>query len=281
MPFIRKSVRTAFLFVLLLAVVLNISIHGWAFDETIPREYKLNADYLKDFFSDFLSVVVAPAHWGGSDWARFGATMGGGAVVYVFDEDIRDYVLRNKTAASDAVFDVFARFGSGAFLVVMVGSLYAAGEVFENRALRKTALLSLEGWLFSGFYTLIFKHSIGRARPWTGKGKSSFNPFHWDSAYFAFPSGHAATVFAAATVAAAQVDNVFFDFFVYTAASLASFARIYEDAHWSSEVLVGASIGHFVAKKLLSLDKKAGKEKVQLSFHLSPYVQAVSLNFSF
>jgi membrane-associated phospholipid phosphatase len=254
---------------------------GWSFEEEKPREYKLNGAYLKDFFSDFLQVVVAPVHWKGVDWARFGGTMGGGAAVYVIDEDIRDYVLRNKSATSDAVFDLFARFGDGVFLVVLVGSLYTTGEVFKNRALRKTALLSLEGWLFSGFYTLLFKHSIGRARPWTGKGKSSFDPFHFDSAYYSFPSGHAATVFAAATVAAAQVDNVIFDILVYAAASLASFARVYEDAHWSSDVLVGASMGHFVAKKLLSLDKKAGRDKVKLSFHIGPYTQALSLSLTF
>lgn len=273
--------RIAFRLFLFLVVAFLVVSQGWAFDETKFREYRLNSSYLKDFFSDFVKVIVAPAHWGGTDWARFGGTMAGGAALYVFDEDIRDYILKNKTATSDAVFDLFARFGDGVFLVALVGSLYAAGEIFENRGLRKTALLSLEGWLFSGFYTLVFKPSIGRARPWTGEGKSSFDSFHFSSAKYSLPSGHAATIFAAATVAAAQVNNVFFDILVYTTASLASLARMYEDAHWSSDVLIGASIGHFVARRLLSVDKRAGSDKVKLNFHLSPYVQAVSLNFSF
>ena len=39
---------------------------------------------MKDFFSDFIKVVAAPAHWSGIDWARFSGTMGGGLVLYVF-----------------------------------------------------------------------------------------------------------------------------------------------------------------------------------------------------
>lgn len=179
MPALQRRIRTAFRSLISAAILLLFMVPGRAYDQTNPREYRINSDYLKDFFSDFARIMVAPAHWGGTDWTRFSAVIGGGSVVYVFDEDIRDNVLENKTATSDAVFDFFARFGDGVFLVVMVGSLYAAGELFKNRALRKTALLTLEGWLFSGFYTLLLKHSIGRARPWTEKGKSSFDPFNF------------------------------------------------------------------------------------------------------
>jgi len=68
---------------------------------------------------------------------------------------------------------------------------------------------------------------------------------------YSFPSGHAATAFAAATILS------FFDkkrrWFYYTIAVLISFSRIYLGCHYFLDVLIGVIIGYFLSKILLKL----------------------------
>lgn len=68
---------------------------------------------------------------------------------------------------------------------------------------------------------------------------------------FSFPSGHAATAFAAATVL------TFFDkkrrWFYYTVAVLISYSRIYLGCHYFFDVVAGAIIGFTISQLLLSV----------------------------
>ena len=66
---------------------------------------------------------------------------------------------------------------------------------------------------------------------------------------YSFPSGHAATAFAAATIL------VYFDkkrrWFYYIVAMLISFSRIYLGCHYFLDVLTGAVIGFIISRLLL------------------------------
>ncbi len=67
---------------------------------------------------------------------------------------------------------------------------------------------------------------------------------------FSFPSGHAATAFAAATVL------TFFNkkrrWFYYLVAVLISYSRIYLGCHYFLDIVGGAIIGYFISRFLLS-----------------------------
>lgn len=71
---------------------------------------------------------------------------------------------------------------------------------------------------------------------------------------FSFPSGHASTAFAAATVLA------YFDkkrrLFYYLIAFLIAYSRIYLGCHYFFDVLVGAIFGHLLSKLILKLRKE-------------------------
>ncbi|MFW6269745.1 MAG: phosphatase PAP2 family protein, partial [Bacillota bacterium] len=66
-----------------------------------------------------------------------------------------------------------------------------------------------------------------------------------------FPSGHATGSFATATVLANHYPEL--GKFAYTWASLVAISRMYEDAHWFSDVVVGSAIGYFTARQTLGL----------------------------
>ena len=83
-----------------------------------------------------------------------------------------------------------------------------------------------------------------------------------------FPSGHATQAFAVASVISAHSDQVWVSVTAYTIAGLVGFARIYHNAHWTSDVTAGALIGTFVGRGVVALNKKlrAGDTTVRIAF---------------
>jgi undecaprenyl-diphosphatase len=67
----------------------------------------------------------------------------------------------------------------------------------------------------------------------------------------AFPSGHAATAFAAATVIAWASRRLAIP--VYVLATLVAWSRVYVGVHWPLDVIGGAVLGTLVAIALLRL----------------------------
>jgi len=141
--------------------------------------------------------------------------------------------------------------------------------------------LSLESWLTTGIIVRGLKSVVGRARPWTGESSHSFHPFSTRSSFASFPSGHASSAFAVATVIADQSKKVYIDILAYSLATMAAFSRVHLDKHWASDILVGSAIGYFVAKKISALDRNRDLKKVKLSFQFSRKRQAFSLIYYF
>ncbi|MCI4348493.1 MAG: phosphatase PAP2 family protein, partial [Thermoplasmata archaeon] len=106
----------------------------------------------------------------------------------------------------------------------------------------------------------------GRARPYQDQGSTSFHPFH--GSYGSFPSGHATQAFAVASVISASSDRVWVSVSAYTIAGLVGFARIYHNAHWTSDVTAGAIIGTVVGRGIVFFNRKlrAGEYKVRVAF---------------
>jgi undecaprenyl-diphosphatase len=77
---------------------------------------------------------------------------------------------------------------------------------------------------------------------------------------FSFPSSHAATAFAAATIL--TYFNKRKRWFYYTVAILISLSRIYLGCHYLLDVISGALIGYFISRLLLfSLDTFPSRRK--------------------
>ena len=73
-------------------------------------------------------------------------------------------------------------------------------------------------------------------------------PFSVADDRVSFPSGHSTLAFAFSTVMAHQVNNIFWKVGWFSAAGLVSYARMYHDQHWFSDVLIGGAIGYFTGR---------------------------------
>ena len=112
-----------------------------------------------------------------------------------------------------------------------------------NNEFRKDAFKSL---LFTAIITQGLKVMIGEKRP---PGPKKYKPFNKDTRYRAMPSGHATGAFTTATVLSEHYPK--YKKYFYTVSSLIAISRLYEDAHWFSNVVAGAGVGYYGTKFVL------------------------------
>jgi membrane-associated phospholipid phosphatase len=99
----------------------------------------------------------------------------------------------------------------------------------------------IEATLLSEGITELIKFSVRRERPLQDNGKRA--------AGYAFPSGHAAGTFAAATV---LQQHLGWKWAVptYAIGSYVAMSRLVDDRHWASDVMAGAAEGIIVGRSV-------------------------------
>jgi len=75
-----------------------------------------------------------------------------------------------------------------------------------------------------------------------------------------------------------EVDNVFWKIGWYSLAGLVGYARIYNNQHWFSDVLMGAAIGYF-SGEFVNNHNTNENEQTQLNIFPMPNGIAVQLRF--
>lgn len=201
---------------------------------------------VKRYAADAKDMALAPTRWRGRQWARFGAGVAVVAAAYAADEHLYDQVQRNRTSFTDDFAKVVTPFGGGR-ATQLSALLIVAGAVSNNTRMRDAGRDSLEAEILAaGIVTPLLKRGFGRARPIQDEGAHSFHPFSSD--HHSFPSGHATNAFALATAIAGHYDRWVVPTVVYTVASGVAVSRVNDRAHFPSDVIAGALIGHAVAK---------------------------------
>jgi membrane-associated phospholipid phosphatase len=100
----------------------------------------------------------------------------------------------------------------------------------------------------------MMKYLFGRERPDVatragGKWNGPLSYFNRDprdqgiGSFDAFPSGHTATIFAAATTISDAYDEPWVSYVSYSIASGVAISRVMERTHWMSDCFVGGLIG--------------------------------------
>jgi len=174
-----------------------------------------------------------------------------------------DYLLTNllsKIIPHNIFFDYFFSFfslkGASIFIWILITAIVIILEERKNRGIstRDKKFIILFSISFLSTYLLsdiILKNIFMRPRPFI----TIYNNFQLFSTScphdFSFPSTHAATAFAAATVLA------YFDkkrrWFYYTVAILISYSRIYLGCHYFFDVISGALVGFLISKIVVRL----------------------------
>lgn len=138
--------------------------------------------------------------------------------------------------------------------------IYVVGRIDGQRRVQSLGLHSVESIALANAFGVAIKLMAGRQRPYVDiKNPGSFQlwrGFQGDQ-YRSFPSGHTLTAFAFASTVTREsqfwwphggflVGTVF-----YGGATLVGLSRIYNNAHWASDVMAGAAIGTIVGLKVV------------------------------
>lgn len=127
------------------------------------------------------------------------------------------------------------------------------------------SLFAITGIMGAGLIVNILKFIIGRPRPHLldSVGPFGFKPFDFTYDYVSFPSGHACTAAVLATLLALWFPR--YRIAAYSGLALIASSRVFVQAHYPSDVLVGFSIGIVTTLILARLLGQCG-----LLFRLEP-----------
>jgi membrane-associated phospholipid phosphatase len=144
--------------------------------------------------------------------------------------------------------------------VVLSGGTYAVGRIVGRRNVAGVGLHTASSVIVADLITGGIKEVAGRRRPYL----SPNNPFDFKlfrgtkgDSVRSFPSGHTTSAFAAAAAATTEAGYIwksgkpYVGVALYGAAGLVGISRMYNNAHWATDVAVGAGIGSFVGWKLV------------------------------
>jgi membrane-associated phospholipid phosphatase len=239
-------------------------------------ESLFSKDYWKLVGSDIKATFTAPARWDRKDWLIFGGVTAGVGLAFVFDEDIRSHIQRNRNSTVDSVFDSLEPFGQEYSAGVLL-AFYVGGEFLHDPRAKSVALDGISASIIaSGLIDQPLKYVIGRSRPSKDQGAYDFHPFNGSAS---FPSGHATQAFAVATVISEHYESLWIRLTAYGLASAVGYARLNKDEHWTSDVLAGAAIGTFVGHVVVHFNQH--HRNISLQPVIERNMQGGQISFSF
>lgn len=197
-----------------------------------------------------------------------GITLGLIALDAKLDKLVKNAMGRNESF--DEVTDFITDFGAENSLYT-VATFAGLSIITKSKKGLQTSLYAFEAMLNSGLWIRFGKLLAGRERPeasyeyskhpsgiWRGPIHQLINKEKRSVAsYDAFPSGHTATIFSVATVFAEQYKDIpIVPIISYSFATLVGITRMYEHAHWASDVFLGAVIGYLCGQSTINFYKQ-------------------------
>jgi membrane-associated phospholipid phosphatase len=135
---------------------------------------------------------------------------------------------------------------------IVAGGAYAVGRLARSDHFADLGFHGAEALALGGALTGLVKGIAGRQRPYVDERDAdnfAFGAGFGSGARTSFPSGHTTAAFAVAAAITAETRHWWpgaprvITPVLYGGASLVGLARVYDDRHWASDVIVGAAIG--------------------------------------
>lgn len=172
------------------------------------------------------------------------------------DTRIQKFSEENKSKFQTFISNSVSDLGLGMVQSIGLGGTTIIAFAAKNKKLQQTVIIWAGSLLINSIVTDQLKLSFQRHRPHSG---DSYNALDWRKGpklNKSFPSAHTSNAFATATVFATQYKTTkWVPPVAYTLASLVALSRIYDNAHWASDVLAGAAVGFLSAKAMNSFYK--------------------------
>lgn len=237
---------------------------------------------IKNLPGDVRAVIVAPLHWNQDAWLKVVYVTSLTTSAFFADDEVKSFALDHQSSRGDQFAKTVRQAGEIQWIFPAVFASYGLGKLTDNEKIQEASLRAVEDMAVTDLFNSLVKLTFHRTRP---NSTDEVMDFHGPglstaSANVSFSSGHTSTAFALATAFA----EVYGDYravpiLAYTAAGLVGASRIYNNMHWLSDTIFGASIGIFSSKLVgCRRDANAGKpcaklKKVKPIFDQDPFGQ--------
>jgi len=217
---------------------------------------KLNKAFVVNSFKDGVAIAASPFHWQKKDWLKFSALAGGMGSLMLLDKEIKSIARHNQNNFTSSVARGVEPVGNIYGLFVFP-AIYVTGLAIKNQHFKSIGLRGSKAMVISSVICFAGKNLIRRQRPDAAATPFNFAAPFSKSKYSSFPSAHSSIAFTLATALAMEFpDQKWVGPVAYSIASLTAISRVYNNRHWTSDVLVGAALGHFVTKAVYNREQK-------------------------
>ena len=207
----------------------------------------LSEQELKRILGEKHKEYFIPFDVEGSDLAILAGALSLGTVVMKNDREIMDFIQETKDKAPNGIGDFGFFLGGRQGVPSVAAGAYFLGAVMDNGKLKKIGIYAVPTGIATQIVTDEFKKYFKRNRP-----IRSQDPYNWGSDSMSFLSGHASGAFSMATVIAeVYKDKPAVPYIAYGLATVVAYARMYDKAHWASDVMGGAILGHLLTKIMI------------------------------
>ncbi len=175
----------------------------------------------------------------------------GVSVFLLVDNPVRTYMLDNQTTEKDDAASLFKKVGEPEVWALVPAVMVGTGLIVRKPGLTRSGLRAVTSAALAGGITTVLKWVFGRERPNDpGSTVTSFEPFNFEfaSSDASFPSGHTSSAFGFAASLADDVHPLWAKIGLYTLATGTAWSRVYNNDHWTSDVIAGAVVGITSAK---------------------------------
>lgn len=202
---------------------------------------------LSQFGNETGTFFTQPLHWEGTDWLKLGLAGAGTFLAMQADQPVRT-AIQNDQRYYNSVPIVGGRVWGEPYTSAGFITLFGAHSLITgDKGTRKIAYEIVQASIYASAITFVLKAAFGRSRPLTEEGRASYHPLTVArDEYHSLPSGHTTEGFVLSTVLSRNVHSGFLKGLAYVPAAFTFVSRAYQDEHWFSDCLLGATIGYVV-----------------------------------
>lgn len=215
------------------------------------QTYKESDNNFEKFLEVGGDVLARPTNFNSDDWLKLTAALGISGLSSLIDKEIKDF---SQAARSDIANHLFTidKYYHIESMAISIVAVYGYGALAQDENFKNLGLRLTEATIYSGLVNLAAKFLIGRSRPTISDDQYAFDPFSLSYDHTAFPSGHTTLAFAYSTVMSEEYNGFLWKLGWYSLAVMVGYARIYNNQHWFSDVVLGAVLGYFIAEYVIS-----------------------------
>ena len=197
---------------------------------------------------------VAPLTWNSWQWMTVAGVLGATAVTWQYDVKLTQALSGGdaRKAWLTQSMPTVSNLGQGATEAVYAAALYGISYGIGGSRLRTTSGEALQALAVSGVYSEVFKYVAWSNRP--SENPDAHHLFDYSQRSMGMPSGHSFSAFAMAEVYGDEYGR----WWTYPLACLIAYSRIYNRAHYTTDVLVGTALGIADGIQVRKMSAKAG-----------------------